>query len=59
MVFSASLDTSHDGQPNPFKDAGVLADSLTGMYNAMVECLCVEAMGSLLLHLSFPRDRCY
>jgi hypothetical protein len=33
------LDTSHHGLPHPFKDARVVADSLTGIHNAMVKCL--------------------
>jgi hypothetical protein len=38
--FKARLDTSHHGPPHPFKDAGVVADSLTGIHNAM-KCLFV------------------
>jgi hypothetical protein len=41
MRFNLRLDTSHHGPPHPFKDAGVVADSLTGIHNAMVECLLV------------------
>jgi hypothetical protein len=29
MRFNASLNTSYHGPPHPFKDAGVVADSLT------------------------------
>jgi hypothetical protein len=39
MTFSALFDTSHHGLLLPFKDAGVVADSLTGIPNAMVRCL--------------------
>jgi hypothetical protein len=39
--FNARLDTSHHGPPHPFKDAGVAADGLTGIHNAMVKCLFV------------------
>jgi hypothetical protein len=39
MRFSAHLGTSHHGPSHPFKDAGVVVDSLTGIYNAMVKCL--------------------
>jgi hypothetical protein len=35
MRFNARLDTSHHGPPHPFKDAGVVADSLTSTNNAM------------------------
>jgi hypothetical protein len=41
MIFNAPLDTSHHGPPHPIKDAGVVADSLTGIHNAMVKCLFV------------------
>jgi hypothetical protein len=39
MTFIARLDTPHHGPPNPFKDAGVVAGSLTGSHNAMAKCL--------------------
>jgi hypothetical protein len=32
MRFNARLDTSHYGPSYPFKDAGVVADSLTGIH---------------------------
>jgi hypothetical protein len=38
MKFNARLDTSHLGLPHPFKDAGAVADGLTGIHNAMVKC---------------------
>jgi hypothetical protein len=38
MRFNASLDASHHGPPHPYKDAGVVADSLTGIHNAPVKC---------------------
>jgi hypothetical protein len=41
MKFNALLETSYHGPPHPFKDAGVIAVSLTGIYNAMVKCLFV------------------
>jgi hypothetical protein len=41
MRFNARLDTSHHGLPHPCKDAGVVADSLTGIHSAMVKCLFV------------------
>jgi hypothetical protein len=37
MKFNAHLDTSHHGLLSPFKDAGVVEDSLTGIHNAMVK----------------------
>jgi hypothetical protein len=40
MRLNARLDTSH-GSPHPFKDARIVADGLTGIYNAMVNCLFV------------------
>jgi hypothetical protein len=39
--FNARLDTPHRGPPHPLRDAGVVADSLTGIHNAMVKCLSV------------------
>jgi hypothetical protein len=36
MKFNARLDTSHHGPSHPFKDAGVVAVSLTGIHNANV-----------------------
>jgi hypothetical protein len=41
MEFNAPLDTCYHGPPHPFRDAGVVADSLTGIHNAMVKCLFV------------------
>jgi hypothetical protein len=41
MRCNARLDTSHHGPPHPFKDAGVVADSLTGIHNAMAKFLFV------------------
>jgi hypothetical protein len=38
MRFSARLDTSHNGPPHLFKDAGVVAHSLTDIHNATM-CL--------------------
>jgi hypothetical protein len=36
MRFIARLDMYHPGLSHPFKDAGVVADGLTGTHNAMV-----------------------
>jgi hypothetical protein len=41
MRFNARLDTSHDRPPHPFKDAGVVVDSLTAIRSAMVKRLFV------------------
>jgi hypothetical protein len=41
MRFNARIDTSHHRPPHPFKDAGVVADSLTGIHSAMANCLFV------------------
>jgi hypothetical protein len=41
MRFNEHLDTSHDVPPNPCKDAGVVAGSLTGIHNAMMKFLFV------------------
>jgi hypothetical protein len=40
MRFGARLDISH-GPPHPFKDAEVVADSLTGIHSALQKCLFV------------------
>jgi hypothetical protein len=40
MRFNARLDTSHHGPSHPFKDAGVVADSLTGIHSAIVKYFC-------------------
>jgi hypothetical protein len=37
--FNADLDTSHHGRHCPFRDAGIVAGSLTGIHNAMVKYL--------------------
>jgi hypothetical protein len=42
MRFNAHLDTSHHGSQYPFKDAGVVEDTLTGIHNAMVKRLFVS-----------------
>jgi hypothetical protein len=39
MGFKARIVTSHHGPTHPFKYAGVVADSLKGIHNAMVKCL--------------------
>lgn len=36
MTFSSHLDTSHHGLPNPFKDARIVADSMTIIHKATV-----------------------
>jgi hypothetical protein len=41
MTFKARLDTSHLGSLHPFKDAGIGADSLTGIHNVLVKWLFV------------------
>jgi hypothetical protein len=51
MRFNAHLDTSHHGPPHPFKDAGAVADSLTGIHNAMVKFLFVVSRSSK--HMGF------
>jgi hypothetical protein len=39
MRYKARLDTSHYGPPHPFKDAGVVANSLTRIHNTTVKCI--------------------
>jgi hypothetical protein len=52
-IFYARLDTSHHGPLHPFKDTGVVADSLTGIHNAMVKCLLVANMSCIHVHKDF------
>jgi hypothetical protein len=70
MGFNSRLGKSHHGPPHPFKDAGVVADSLTGIHNAMTQCLFVVnledsnqadvvAVQWVLLYLSIGHDTCY
>jgi hypothetical protein len=51
MGFNARLGTSHHGPPHPLKDAGIVADSLTGIHNAMVKCLFV--VNGICIHKGF------
>jgi hypothetical protein len=46
-TFKARLNTLHFGPPHPFKDAGIGADSLTGIHNLMVKCLFVVKRSSV------------
>jgi hypothetical protein len=41
MRFNTRLDASHHRPTHLFKDARVVADSLTGIYNVIVKCLFV------------------
>jgi hypothetical protein len=41
MRFNTRTDLSHHGPRHPFKDAGIVSDSLTGIHGAMVRCLFV------------------
>jgi hypothetical protein len=58
MRFSAQLDTSKHGRPHPFKDAGLVAYSLTGTHNATVKCQKeLPAQGSLRVPTGkYPED---
>jgi hypothetical protein len=51
MRFNARIGTSHHGQPHPFKNVGVVADSLTGIHIAMVKCLSV--VDRICIHKGF------
>jgi hypothetical protein len=53
MRFNTLLYTSHHGPPHPFKDAGVVADSLTGMRSAMVNCLFVVNRSCIYVYKGF------
>jgi hypothetical protein len=50
MKFNARLDTSHHGPPHPYKDAGVVADSLTGIHSAILKCLFVVNSRANVVH---------
>jgi hypothetical protein len=43
MRFNAHLDASDHGPPQPFRDAAVVADSVTGTHVAMVKHLFVDS----------------
>jgi hypothetical protein len=47
MRFSAHLDKTHHEPPHLFKDAGVIADSLTGIQNAINCFFVVNRIGFL------------
>jgi hypothetical protein len=49
MKFIARLDASHQGPSHPSKDAGVVADSLTGIHNAM----CLFVVNRSCIHNGF------
>jgi hypothetical protein len=49
MRFDAHLDTSHHGPPHPYRDAGAVADNLTGIHNAM----CLFAVNRSCIHKGF------
>jgi hypothetical protein len=47
MGLNARHNTSHRGPPHPFKVAGEVVDSLTGIHSAMVKCLFVVNRSSI------------
>jgi hypothetical protein len=50
--FNARLDASLHGRPHPFRDAGVVADSLTGIHNVMK---CIFFVNRGCIHKGFTR----
>jgi hypothetical protein len=52
MIFKLHLDTSYYGPPHPF--AGVAADSLIVMSNAMMKCLFIVTMSCIHRGLGRP-----
>jgi hypothetical protein len=54
MRCNALLDASHHEPPHPFKDAGVVVDSLTGIHNAMVECPFIVNRSCMHKGFSYP-----
>jgi hypothetical protein len=75
MKFNARLDTSHHGPQHPFRDVGVLADSLTGIRRELhtrgssgaptgknpedSHMVSAQAMQWFFFHLSIGHDGCY
>jgi hypothetical protein len=55
MEPNVPLDTSHHGPPHPCKDAGAIAESLTGMPNAMVKRLFVVSRSRINNSFRCPR----
>jgi hypothetical protein len=51
MRFNAGLDKSHHGSAHPFKDAGVVADSVTDIHNAIVKCLLLSTTAAYTMVL--------
>jgi hypothetical protein len=50
MRFNARFDTSHHGPQHLLRDAGVVADSPTGIHSAMLKCpfvVCRNCVGFL------------
>jgi hypothetical protein len=45
MRFNVRLDTSYHGPPHPFRDAGVVADSLTGTSLLSTGVACTRVLG--------------
>jgi hypothetical protein len=54
VIINARLKSSHYGQLHPFKDAGLVADSLTGVRNAIVSCLFVVNRNYIHKGFTFP-----
>jgi hypothetical protein len=53
MIFIACLGTSHYGLLHLFKDAGVVACSLTGIHSVMVKCLFIVYRSWSCMHRGF------
>jgi hypothetical protein len=56
MRFTAHLDTTTHGSPHLFGDAGVIADSLTGIHSVMVTCLFVVNRSCVHKVIRCPRN---
>jgi hypothetical protein len=53
MRFNQCLSMSYHGPLHPFRDAGVIVGSLTGIHNAMVKCLFI--INRICIHKGFFR----
>jgi hypothetical protein len=55
IIFNAHFDTSHHGTPHPFKDAGIDANILTGIHNAIMKCPFVATGTVYTMVLRYPQ----
>jgi hypothetical protein len=62
MGFNARFNMSHHGPPHPFRDAWVVANSLTGIHSAMVKWpfvhnrSCIHKDIQVSPHVKYPEE---